>query len=375
MRSAARGGEVVGEMPTKTPAAIYVEAGKPMVIDEIDLPDPGPTQVRVRHFATGVCHSQLHELNRPNPRLPMVLGHESSGVVTAVGSEVTHVKEGDHVMVTWVSRNPVLAASSPPVPARVSYRGQEVLFGAPAATGTFTWSRDTVADQQMVVPMEPDVATDVTSIIGCAVMTGAGAAINAAVVRPGDSVAVVGVGGVGLSVVQACANVGADPVIVVDLSDEKLEFAKQFGATIGVNATSVDPVERVREIMGGGFGSGVDYAFDAIGVQETMGQILNMARARRPGERDGGQAVLVGVPHGEMPVLPMAMLFGGKVYRGAPGGCSTPDRDFPLLVHWFQQGKLPLDKLVTRRYKLEQINEACDALAHGQIAGRAIVEF
>ncbi|MBO0714581.1 MAG: zinc-binding dehydrogenase, partial [Acidimicrobiales bacterium] len=316
-------------MPTKTPAAIYVEEGKPMVIDDIDLPDPGPTQVSVRHFATGVCHSQLHELHRPNPTLPLVLGHESTGVVTAVGSDVRHVKEGDHVMVTWVPRHP---SPIPPSPAKVTYGRDEVKFGAPAYTGTFTWSRDTVADEQMVLPLDKDVATDVTSIIGCAVMTGVGAALNAAQVRPGDSVAIIGVGGVGLSVVSGCANLSADPIIVIDLADEKLEFAKKFGATIGVNARNVDPVEAVREITGGGMAGGVDYAFDAIGSGQTMSQILQMARGRRAGERDGGAAVLVGVPHGEMPVLPVQMLFGGKVYRGAPGGCSTPDRDFPLLV-------------------------------------------
>jgi Zn-dependent alcohol dehydrogenase len=359
-------------MPTKTPAAIYVEEGKPMVIDDIDLPDPGPTQVSVRHFATGVCHSQLHELHRPNPTLPLVLGHESTGVVTAVGSDVRHVKEGDHVMVTWVPRH---ASPTPPTPAKTTYGGRDVFYGAPAYTGTFTWSRDTVADEQMVVPLDKDVATDVTSIIGCAVMTGAGAALNAAQVRPGDSVAIIGVGGVGLSIVQGCANLSADPIIVIDLAEEKLEFAKKFGATIGVNASNVDPVAAVREITGGGMAGGVDYAFDAIGVGQTMSQILQMARGRRAGERDGGVAVLVGVPHGETPVLPVQMLFGGKVYRGAPGGCSTPDRDFPLLVRWFKEGKLPLDELVTRRYSLEQINEACDALAAGEIAGRAIVDF
>jgi Zn-dependent alcohol dehydrogenase len=257
----------------------------------------------------------------------------------------------------------------------VTYHGQSVNFGAPAFTGTFTWTRETVADQQMVVPLDQGVATDVTSIIGCAVMTGAGAALNAALVRPGNSVVIIGAGGVGLSIVQACANLSADPLIVVDLADEKLEFAKQFGATIGINARTEDPVARVRELMGGEPTSGVDFAFDAIGVGQTMEQILQMARARQPGEREGGVAVLVGVPHGQMPTLPMHMLFGGKVYRGAPGGCSTPDRDFPLLVRWYREGKLPLDLMVTRRYKLEQINDACAALANGEIAGRAIVEY
>jgi Zn-dependent alcohol dehydrogenase len=358
----------------KTPAAIFVEAGKPMVIDDIDLPDPGPTQVLVRQFATGVCHSQLHELNRPNPNLPLVLGHESSGIVSAIGSQVTHVNEGDHVLVTWVQRN-ATRATARPVPAQVTYKGQPINFGAPAFTGTFTWSRDTVADQQMIVPLDKDVATDVTSIVGCAVMTGAGAALNAAQVRPGNSVVIIGAGGVGLSIVQACANLSAYPIIVVDLADEKLEFARKFGATIGVNARNGDPVARVRELMGGEPTSGVDFAFDAIGVSQTMEQILHMARARQPGERDGGVAVLVGVPHGQLPTLPMHMLFGGKVYRGAPGGCSIPDRDFPLLIRWFKEGKLPLDLMVTRRYKLEQVNEACEALARGEIAGRAIMEF
>jgi Zn-dependent alcohol dehydrogenase len=253
----------------------------------------------------------------------------------------------------------------------VSYRGQTVKFGAPAYTGTFTWSRDTVADQQMVVKLEPGVATDVTSIIGCAVMTGAGAALNAAQVRPGQSVAIIGVGGVGLSIVQACANLSAYPLIVVDLADEKLEFARKFGATHGINARNEDPVARIRELTGGG----VDVAFDAIGLKVTMEQVLQAARDRRQGEREGGQAVVVGVPHGEAAVPEMGMIFRGKVYRGAPGGCSTPDRDFPLLVRWFKEGKLPLDLMVTRRYRLEQINEACDALERGQIAGRAIVEF
>src|SRR5205823_2789177 len=131
------------EMEMKTRAAIYTEAGKPMVIDDIDLPDPGPTQVLVKHYATGICHSQLHELDRPNPQVPIVLGHESTGVVAAKGSGVTHVKEGDNVMVTWVQRG--ASPSSPrPVPAEVKYMGKTVAYGAPAFVGTFTWAHDAV---------------------------------------------------------------------------------------------------------------------------------------------------------------------------------------------------------------------------------------
>ena len=211
--------------------------------------------------------------------------------------------------------------------------------------------------------------------VGCAVMTGVGAAINAAMVRPGDSCAIIGVGGVGLSVVAGCAIAGAYPIIAIDLADDKLEFAKQFGATHGINAAKEDPIAKVREMMGGGFNAGVDHSFDAIGAKISMEQVLQLARGRRPGEREGGQAILVGVPHGEPATPPMFMLFGGKVFRGAPGGCSDPDKDFPMMIRWFLEGKLPLDKMVTTTYKLEQINEACLDLRQGKIAGRAIVKF
>jgi len=357
----------------KTPAAIFIESGKPMVVDDIDLPDPGPTQVLVKQFATGVCHSQLHELDRPNPAVPLVLGHESTGVVSAAGKDVRNVKEGDHVMVTWVQRTPV--GGPRPIAAKVTYMGKDVSYGAPAAVGTFTWARDIVVDDQMVVPLDRDVDVFATAPVGCAVMTGVGAAINAAMVRPGQSVAVVGVGGVGLSVVAGCAIAGAYPIIAVDLADDKIEFAKKFGATHGINARNGDAVAAIREMMGGGLQAGVDVAFDAIGARITIEQVLQMARARRPGDREGGQAVVVGVPHGEPATPPMGMIFGGKIYRGAPGGCSIPDRDFPMMIRWFEEGRLPLDLMVTRRYKLDQINEACADLRAGKIAGRSIVEF
>ena len=354
----------------RTRAAIHVEHGRPMVIDEIELPAPGPTHIVIKQFATGVCHSQLHELHNPTPRMPLILGHESTGVVVAKGGEVAHVKEGDHVMVTWVPRD--AADGNPaPRPAELTYGGKPVTFGAPVATGVFTWAETTIADEQFVVRLADDVATDVTAIIGCAVMTGCGAALNSARVRPNDAVAVFGVGGVGLCVVQACANVGAYPIIAVDLAADKLAFAKQFGATAGVDAAQDDAVEKVRALTGGG----VDFAFDAIGVGKTIEQALAAARPGVTGLRDGGTAVLVGVPHGDPPGLDMREIFRGKVYRGAPGGTSRPDRDFPMYVRWFKEGKLPLDRLVTRRYTLDQINEACADLEQGKIAGRAIVEF
>jgi Zn-dependent alcohol dehydrogenase len=204
-------------------------------------------------------------------------------------------------------------------------------------------------------------------------MTGCGAAMNTARVRPGDSVAVFGVGGVGLCVVRASANLSASPVIAVDLSDEKLEFAQKFGATIGINAAREDPVARIIEITNGG----VDFAFDAIGVRVTTEQILRAVRFGNfpAGAADGGTAVLVGVAQGDA-TLPMGEFFrGNKIYRGTVGGSSVPERDFPLYLRWYKEGRFPLDLLVSRRYRLEQINVACAALERGEIAGRAIIEF
>lgn len=347
----------------KTRAAVHIQYGKPMVVEEVELPDPGPEQMIIKQFASGVCHSQLHQLHNTASRTPLLLGHESTGVVVARGSAVTHVKEGDRVMVTWIPR-----ASEPgmarPQPATIKFRGEDVTAGA------FTWAEATIADQQLVVKMAEDVATDVTAIIGCAVMTGCGAALNTAKVQKGDSVAVIGVGGVGLCIVQACANIGADPIIAVDLSDEKLAFAKKFGATIGVNAAVDDAVVKVRELTNGG----ADFAFDAIGVQKTMEQVLPMARPGVGGLREGGTAVLVGVPQ-TTATLNMRDLFSARTYRGTIGGSSRPDVDFPMYVRWFKEGKLPLELLVTQRFKLDQINEACHALEKGQIAGRSILVF
>ena len=347
----------------KTRAAVHVQHGKPMVVEEVELPDPGPEQVIVKQFASGVCHSQLHQLHNPASRTPLVLGHESTGVVVARGSSVRHVKEGDRVMVTWIPRaaEPGMAR---PQPATIKFRGEDVTAGA------FTWTETTIADQQLVVKMAGDVATDVTAIIGCAVMTGCGAAINTAKVQEGDSVAVFGVGGVGLCIVQACANVGADPIIAVDLSDEKLAFARKFGATLGVNAADEDAVMKVRELTNGG----ADFAFDAIGVPKTMEQVLPAVRPGVGGLREGGTAVLVGVPQ-TTATLNMRDLFSARRYIGTIGGSSRPDVDFPMYVQWFKDGKLPLDLLVTQRFKLDQINEACHALEKGEIAGRSILVF
>jgi Zn-dependent alcohol dehydrogenase len=355
----------------KVKAALNVEVGGRLVIDELDIGDPGPTHVVVKQFATGVCHSQLHQIHNPALPRPLVLGHESTGVVVARGQQVSHVHEGDRVMLTWVQRDRFVNTPDP-MPWHATYQGKQVRHGDRSPTGVFTWAETTIADQQYVVKLtEPDVPTDVTSIVGCVVMTGCGAVVNSARVRPGNSVVVIGAGGVGLCVLQAAYNLGAHPIIVVELTDDKMAFAQKFGASIGINASRENVVERILEITRGG----ADFVFDAIGLGTTIEQMLAATRPGVNGLQDGGTAVLVGVPHGNPPAINPRDMFVGKIFRGAPGGSCRPERDLPMFVRWFREGRLPLDKLVTRRYTLEQINDACDALAHGEIEGRAIVEF
>ncbi len=363
-----------------TPARVVVVPGEPgpLQIREVSLPDPGPYQVVVKQFASGVCHSQLHQMHRPRTGNAQILGHESTGFVIAAGSEVKHVKEGDHVMVTWVPRDGEHATR------RADGVALDVGGGITARTGnSFTWADNTIADEQYVVKIDKNERTDVTAIIGCAVMTGAGAVYYTAGVQKGQSVAVFGVGGVGLSAIAAAAVVGADPIIAVDLDQSKLEFAKKFGATIGVNASQGDAVEQIRKLtpvegefdMAGRPVAGVDFAFDCIGVRQTMEQILPAVRAGVLGARSGGTAVLVGVPTTPVELQAADLLVNEKKYIGSIGGSCRPDRDFPMFLRWFREGDLDLDALVTTRYKLDQINEATDALASGRIAGRAILEF
>jgi Zn-dependent alcohol dehydrogenase len=351
--------------PMKTQAAIQTEIGGKLLIEELELPDPSPDQVTVKLYSSGVCHSQLHQMHNHSLGRPLLLGHEGTGVVTRIGSNVTHLKEGDQCIVTWVPRTP----SRGPMGRQMT----GALFKGQAAHGNvFTWARDVQTSKDLVVPIPKEHPRDVSCIVGCAVLTGAGAVLHTAQVRPGQSVAVFGVGGVGLSAIKAASLLEAYPVIAVDLDDKKLEFARSFGATHTVNAArNVDPIEAIQDITRGG----VDYAFDAIGRQVTIEQIL---RAVRPGgvggDNFGGMAVLVGIPQEKVTLDPGLFVYGQRMYRGSLGA-SFPDHDFPMYLRWHSEGKFPLDKLITRRYKLEQINEACHDLHHGEILGRAILEY
>ena len=363
-------------MPVDARVAVLDPAASTLVLQDVALPDPGPHQVVVRQHATGVCHSQLHQIHRPRSA-PVLLGHESTGVVVAAGAAVDHVAEGDEVLVTWVPRS-TTPGGRVPVPATL------VLPDGSTAVSqnVFTWADHTIADEQFVVKAPPGTPMDVGAVLGCAVMTGAGAVVNTAGVGRGDSVAVFGVGGVGLSAIAAARAVGADPIIAVDLSAEKLDFARRFGATEVVDASTADPVEAIRALtrstdrfdFAGAPVAGADFAFDCIGLEVTMGQVVAAARSGAFGLAPGGTAVLVGVPTTTLALDVRDVLVNEKRFVGSIGGSSSPDRDFPVLVGWHAGGDLDLGALVTERYPLERVNDAVEALQAGRVSGRAILE-
>ncbi|MBM3139977.1 MAG: zinc-binding dehydrogenase [Chloroflexi bacterium] len=351
----------------KTRAAVHVEHGKPLAVEEVELGDPGPLEVLVKLYASGICHSQLHQIHNPATPTPTLLGHEATGVVMARGRQVSHVKEGDRVMVTWVPRDLTPETAGLSRNTKYTFRG-----GAQEARGVYTWSEHVLAHEQLVLPLDPEVPTDVTAIIGCATVTGVGAVIGSAKVQPGETVAVFGVGGVGINAIAGAKIAGAIKIIAVDLVDEKLRFAQEFGATDVVNGKQTDPVEAIRSLTGGG----VDYAFDAIGMESVINQCLESVKPGVLGLRRGGTAVSVGIPQGDVTIKRGLFPGGERSLIGSLGGTSHPIEDFPQYVHWFKQGALPLDKMVTKVYDgLDRINDGVQALERGEISGRSIMVY
>ncbi len=348
----------------KSKAAIQTGPEEPLTLAEIEIPNPTDDQVLVKLFSSGICHSQLHQMDNPGLARPLLLGHEGTGVVTGIGDKVSHVKEGDHVIVTWVPRTPV--AGRPAVPhSGITYQG------VPVNGNVYTWGEDVLVRSNYVVSISKDHPKDISCIVGCAVLTGAGAVLHTAHVRPGQSVAVFGCGGIGLCSIRMAAILEAYPIIAVDLQDDKLQLAREFGATHIINSSKMDPIEAIQEITRGG----VDYAFDAIGVPATNEQILPSTKAGGPGaDNHGGTAVLIGLPGGDVTINTRLFVTGQRRYIGSLGA-TYPDKDFPMFLQWYEEGKFPLDRLITKRYNLNDINEACDSLKAGDILGRSIIEF
>lgn len=346
-------------MPINTRIVVQDITDGPLAVREVTLPDPGPHDVLVRIHATGVCQSQLYWMHANHPD-PMLFGHEGFGTVLATGSAVTHIAVGDAAMITWVPRTDGRA------PARASI---DLPDGRTAhSPNVYTWAEHALVDELYVMPLAPESSHDVVSIVGCAVVTGAGALCHAAPVKAGDTVAVFGVGGVGLSAVAAASIRGASRIVAVDLDAEKLAFAKQFGATDTIDASLTDnPAAAILELTGG-----VDIAVDCVGHASTTVQAVDSVRAGRVGGPHGGTAVLVGLPKGPTE-LNLAGLIGGqkRLVGTSAGGCRQDHID--TFLDWHTDGLLDLDALVTNRYTLDEIDRAVADLAAGQVLGRAIV--
>ncbi len=346
-------------------------------IEEVELPDPGPHQVLLRIRSTGLCHSQLHEIDEAREQ-DVALGHEATADVLAVGSEVDHLRPGDRAIIGGIPRT-IDAPTRRPESARIGLSDGRVAI----CQGVYTWADHALLDELYVVKVPRETPADVTCIVGCAVMTGAGAVLNTASVKPGQSVAIFGAGGIGLCAIAAARIVGADPIFAVDVDATKLAAARRHGATHMIDAREVDPVEAIRsltrseaetDIMGQPV-AGVDVVFDCVGSDVTARQLLPTARSKPFGAEGGSQAILVGIPAGDFPVSPLDLFVHEKRLTGSLAGSCRPDRDIPIFLEWAAQGALDLEGLVTRRLALDELNDAIDALRRGEIEGRAIVEL
>jgi len=358
-------------------AAVLYEARTPMQIEDVTLEGPNDDEVLVRVDATGACHSDYHVIdgswNGPGYPLPVILGHEAAGTVEKVGADVRHVKPGDRVIISFAPNcgrcrpctigQPHLCNGLPGGPGQFwdgskRHRKGDTTLNA-FGRGMSSFAELSCVHQSAAIKIHQEMPMTGAALIGCAVMTGVGAVLNTARVEPGATMAVFATGGVGLSVVQGGVLANASKIIAVDLRDNKLEYARSVGATHTVNSTKVDPLEAIKEITDG---QGVDYAFDAIGD-------ARVSRMCYEAVRRGGTAVIVGMaPTGSEMLIPGTIAGAEKTVKGCFYGSTRPAVDFPRLVDFYLNGRLKLDQMVTRTYKLNEINEAFDALGRGDNA-------
>ena len=349
-------------------AVVATERDSLSVVD-VDLDPPRSGEVRVRMMATGVCHSDLSILNGTIPSaFPIVLGHEGAGIVEEIGEGVTHVRPGDHVVLSFIPQcgecfhcvhdEPYLCSVAPNEGHQLDGTTRVHRGGEDVRVMSFlgNMAEQAVVPAICVVPIEKDVDLKAAALVGCGVTTGVGAAIKTAAVRPGATVAVFGCGGVGLSVVQGCRIAGAKQIIAVDLSAEKMAMAKTFGATDAVSPGG----HALREIMAMTGGVGVDYAFEVIGLPATIETCIKAARR-------GGMAVLVGVGRAEerFSVNSLILPLTSKTIRGCMYGSVNFKVDFPMYLDLYRGGRLDLDGMVTRTYTLDEAPKAFEDLERG----------
>ncbi len=355
-------------MPTEAQVAVLRPDSSALTIEAVDLPDPGPGQILVRNLGAGVCHSQLHEIHAQRHQT-YFLGHEACGIVEAVGPGVTALSAADRVSVSWVPR---------PGPGTPWRAGATLRDGEFASTDemVFTWATHSLIDQRYAVAIPDEVAGDTAAVLGCAVLTGASAVVRTARVPAGASVIVWGAGGVGLSAIAAARRARAGLIVAVDVSTDKLELARAFGATHTVDASSADPLEGLLEVTARPDGSvGADYVFDCVAKQSTIDTALSAVRRGVLGRSRGGQLVVVGVPASGVGVSARDLLIGQKTATASLGVAEDTATVIPELARWCTDGDIDLQALVTDRYELGDINRAIDDLAHGRVRGRAILTF
>lgn len=353
-----------------TPARVAVlRAGTmELSIEDVQLPAPGPGQVLVRNLGSGICHSQLHEM-RADRTQTYVLGHEGCGIVELVGPDVISVQPGDAVSISWVPK------PGEGLPWRA---GIDLPNGEYATTDemVFTWGTHSLIDHRYAVRIPHDVAGDAAAVLGCAVMTGASAVVRAAQVPAGASVVVWGAGGVGLSAIAAARRSRASVIVAVDVSDEKLDLARSFGATHTVDATETDAVTTILQITArGDEPAGAEFVFDCVASQGTLDAGLAAVRRGVLGSARGGQLVVVGVPAPGVGVSARDLLIGQKTVTASLGVAADTGVEIPRLAEWCRDGDIDLEALVTNRYTLDEINVAISDLTAGRVRGRAILTF
>ncbi len=357
-------------------AAVVWEIGQPMTIEDVSLSKPGRREVLVRTAYAGVCHSDLHfaDGTYPYPK-PYVPGHESSGIVEAVGEDVTHVRKGDHVVTCLsvfcgccpqcVTGRPNLCESVdiklPPGKAERLWHGGNLVH---QFSNLSSFAEMMLVHENAVVKVDPEVPLDKAALVGCGVLTGVGAVIHAAKVKPGSTVVVIGCGGVGLSVVSGALLAGAGRIIAIDMLESKLELASKLGATDTINASTVDPVAAVMEMTAGG----TPYAFEALGLKKTAEQAFAMLKP-------GGTATILGMFKPGMKLeFDGSMFIKDRRIQGSSMGSNQFRVDIPNLLGYYMQGRLQLDHLISSRIKLEDINAAFDNLRTGAPV-RQIIDF
>ncbi|MFB7878412.1 S-(hydroxymethyl)mycothiol dehydrogenase [Nocardia sp. NPDC056064] len=360
-------------MPDTVRGVIARAENAPVETVDIVIPDPGPHDVVVRVQACGVCHTDLHYREGGiNDEFPFLLGHEAAGVVETVGDAVTHVAVGDYVVLNWRAVCGECRACRRGRPwycfdTHNASVPMTLTDGTPLtpALGVGAFADKTLVHEKQCTKVDPETDPAVAGLLGCGVMAGIGAAMNTGAVSRGDSVAVIGCGGVGDAAIAGAHLAGAGTIIAIDRDARKLDWARDFGATHTIDATQGDVVEQIKDLTGG---FGADVVIDAVGRPETWKQAFY-------GRDLAGTVVLVGVPTPEMTLdMPLIDLFshGGSLKSSWYGDC-LPERDFPMLIDLHRQGRLPLDRFVTERIGIDDVEQAFAAMGAGKVLRSVVV--